>query len=90
MKHNMNRLFLAAFLFTMFSCVVAPPSEAVYVNNYKHRIINVNSVVHGRTVTVKVHHNGQLTRAERDDLIRWYKSKYHRPHHNVKVVFVRH
>jgi hypothetical protein len=84
-----NRIFLSIFVLTMFGCVVAPPSETVYVNNYKHRIVKVNRVVHGRTITVKVHHNGPLAKAERDDLTRWYKSKHSKPHHHVKVVFIR-
>lgn len=90
MKHIKNRLFIAFFIFTMLGCVAAPPSEAVYVSNYKHRIVKVNPVVHGRTITVRVHHTGSLTSAERNDLIRWYKNKHHRPHHSVKVTFIRH
>jgi len=89
MMNIKNRLFIAVFVFIMFGCVAAPPSETVYVKNYKSRIVKVNPVVHGRTVTVRVHHDGPLTKAERDDLTRWYKSKYHRPHHHVKVVFIR-
>lgn len=90
MNRYINQLFVIAFVFTMISCATAPPSETVFVNNYKHRIVRVNPIVHGRTVTVKVHHTGPLSRVERDDLIRWYKSKHHRPRHSVKVVFIRH
>jgi hypothetical protein len=90
MKRHINQIFVFTFVVMMASCATAPPSETVFVNNYKHRIVRVNPVVHGRTVTVKVHHNGPLSRAERDDLIRWYKSKHHRPRHHVKIVFIRH
>ena len=90
MKRHINHLFVLVFVAIMASCATAPPSETVFVNNYKPRIVKVNPVVHGRTVTVKVHHKGPLSRAERDDLIRWYKSKHHRPRHSVKVVFIRH
>ena len=90
MKKHLNQIIALVFAFTMISCATAPPSETVFVNNYKHRIVRVNQVAHGRTVTIKVHHTGPLNRAERDDLIRWYKSKHHKPHHHVKVVFVRH
>jgi len=90
MKRHINKLVIFTFVVLMASCATAPPSETVFVSNYKHRIVSVNPVVHGRTVTVKVHHNGPLSRAERDDLIRWYKSKHHRPRHHVKVVFIRH
>lgn len=90
MSKKTNKLLLAVFLFTMMGCVVAPPSEAVFVSSYKHRIVRVDPVKHGRTITVRVHHKGPLSGAERDDLIRWYKSNHHRPNHRVKVVFVRH
>jgi len=46
-------------------------------------------VTHHKITTVKVHHVGALTKAERNDLNRWYKNKHHKPHHRVKVVFVR-
>ena len=90
MKQHLIKIFVLALVFTTMSCATAPPSETVFVTNYKHRIVRVNPVVQGRIITVKVHHTGLLSRVERDDLIRWYKSKHHKPRHQVKVVFVRH
>ena len=90
MKKFINQTIALVFVITMFSCATAPPSESAFITTYKHRIVQVIPVVRGRTVTVKVHHTGPLSRAERDDLIRWYKSKHQRPHHHVKVVFIRH
>lgn len=90
MIRKTNKLLITVFLFTMLGCVVAPPSEAVFVSTYKQRIVRVDPVKHGRTITVRVHHKGQLNRAERDELIRWYKSKHQRPNHRIKVVFIRH
>jgi len=89
MKQNINRIFIALFLITMFGCATAPPSETVFVRDYKPRITRVVPVKHGKVITVKVHHGGALNPAERDDLIRWYKSKHHRPNHRIKVVFIR-
>lgn len=89
MKKNMT---IPIFLFTLFligGCVTAPPSETIFVNNYKHRIVRVVPVTHHRVVNVKVYPVGPLTKAERDDLRRWYKHKHHRPHHSVKVIFIR-
>jgi len=90
MKKYINQIFILVFLFMMFSCATAPPSEAIFIKNYKHRIVRVDPISHGRIVTVKVHHTGALSRAESDDLIRWYKNKHRDPHHQVKVVFIRH
>jgi hypothetical protein len=89
MKQFMRRIFIIGFLFTMFGCATAPPSETVFARDYKHRIVRAVPVNHGRVTTVKVHHKGPLSGQERDELIRWYKGKHHRPNHRVKVVFIR-
>ena len=89
MKRNITILAVAFIMFSMIGCATAPPSETIYVNNYKHRIVRVVPVAHNRVVTVKVHHVGALTKAERKELSRWYKHKHHRPRHSVKVVFIR-
>ncbi|MBU0530018.1 hypothetical protein KKF86_09780 [bacterium] len=89
MKNHNTISVIALIMFSMISCTTAPPSETIFVNNYKHRIVRVVPIQHGKVITVKVHHTGQLTRAEREDLIRWYKNKHHRPHQRVNVVFIR-
>ena len=90
MNQKANKLLIAVFLFTLLGCVVAPPSEAVFVTSYKQRIVRVDPVTQGRTITIRVQHRGPLNRAERNDLIRWYRSKHQRPNHRIKVVFIRH
>ena len=89
MKKYINQVFAFIFVITMFGCATAPPSETVFVRDYKHRIVRAVPVKHGRVTTVKVHHKGPLSGQERDDLIRWYKGKHHRPNQRVKVVFIR-
>ena len=89
MKRNIITVVVSFVLFSMISCVTAPPSETIFINNYKHRIVRVVPVTHHKVVTVKVHHVGPLTKAERDDLRHWYKHKHHRPRHTVKVIFIR-
>jgi hypothetical protein len=89
MKKNITILVLTFIMFSMMGCATAPPSETVFVKNYKHRVVRVNPVMHNKVTTVKVHHVGPLTKAEKDDLRRWYKNKHHRPHHRVNVVFIR-
>jgi len=89
MKRNITILAVAVIIFLMIGCATAPPSETIFVNNYKHRIVRVVPVTHHKVVTVKVHHIGPLTKTERDDLKRWYKNKHHRPRHSVKVIFIR-
>ena len=89
MKKNIIILAGAFVLFSMIGCATAPPSETVFVKNYKHRVVRAVPVTHHKVTTVKVYHVGPLTKAEKDDLRRWYKNKHHRPHHRVNVVFVR-
>ena len=89
MKKNIMILAVTFVMFSMIGCVTAPPSETIFVSNYKHRIVRVVPVTHHKVVTVKVHHVGLLTKAERDDLRRWYKQKHHRPHYRVNVIFIR-
>jgi ABC-type molybdate transport system substrate-binding protein len=89
MNRKITILTLAFVVFSVIGCATAPPSETVFVKNYKHRVVRVVPVTHHKVTTVKVHHVGSLTKAERSDLVRWYKNKHHRPHHRVNVVFVR-
>ena len=89
MKKKTTIFTIAFVMFSMIGCATAPPNEAVFVKNYKHRVVRVVPVTHHKVTTVKVHHVGPLTKAEKDDLRRWYKNKHHRPHHRVNVVFVR-
>jgi ABC-type molybdate transport system substrate-binding protein len=89
MKKKITILVLTFIMFSMMGCATAPPSETVFVKNYKHRVVRVNPVTHNKVTTVKVHHVGPLTKAEKDDLRRWYKNKHHRPHHRVNAVFIR-
>jgi hypothetical protein len=89
MTQNINKIFITAFLITMFGCATVPPSEAIFARDYQQRIVRVIPVKHGKVVTVKVHHKGPLSAAERDDLIRYYKSKHRRQNNRVKVVFIR-
>lgn len=89
MQRNITILAVLIVMFSMIGCATVPPSNTIFVKNYKHRVVRVVPVTHHKLVTVKVHHIGPLTKAERNDLRRWYKHKHHRPHHRVKVVFVR-
>ena len=89
MKKNSTILTLALILFSMISCATVPPSEAIFVKNYKQRIVRVNPETQRKVITVKVHHIGVLTKAEKNNLRHWYKNKHHRPHHRVNVVFIR-
>ncbi len=89
MKKNITILTLTFILFSMISCATAPPSETIFVKNYKQRIVRVNPVTHRKVITVKVHHIGVLTKAEKNDLRHWYKNKHHRLHHRLNVVFIR-
>ena len=89
MKKNITNLALAFIMFSMIGCATAPLSETIFVKNYKHRIVRVSPVTHRKVTTVKVHHVGVLTKAEKNELRHWYKNKHHRPHHRVNVVFVR-
>ncbi|NHZ86312.1 MAG: hypothetical protein GWP19_10580 [Planctomycetia bacterium] len=89
MKKNIVILAVTFVMFLMIGCATAPPSETIFVNNYKQRIVRVVPVAYKKTVTVKVHHKGSLTKREKDDLRRWYKKQYHRPRYSVKVVFIR-
>jgi hypothetical protein len=89
MNKNIAILAVTFIMFSMIGCVTAPPSETIFVNNYKHRIVRAVPVTHNRVVTVKVYHVGVLTKTERDDLKRWYKHNYRKSHHRVNVVFVR-
>jgi len=89
MQRHITISVIALILFSMMSCATSPPSETVFVKNYKHRVVRVLPVTHRKVTTVKVHHVGPLTKAERDDLIRWYKHKHRRPHHRVNVVFIK-
>jgi len=89
MKKKITILVFAFIMFSMIGCATTPPSETIFVNNYKHRIVRVVPVKHHKVTTIKVHHIGPLTKAEKDDLVRWYKNKHHGPHHRVNVVFIR-
>lgn len=89
MQRNITILAVSIVMFSMIGCATAPPSNTIFVKNYKHRVVRVIPVTHHKLVTVKVHHIGPLTKAERNDLRRWYKHKHRRPHHRVKVVFIR-
>ena len=89
MKKNITILSIAFVMFSMIGCATAPPSETIFVKNYKHRIARVNPVTHHKVTTVKVHHVGPLTKAEKNDLRHWYKNKHRRPHHRVNVIFIR-
>lgn len=89
MKKNITILVITFIMFSMIGCATAPPSKTIFINNYKHRIVRVVPVTHHKVVTIKVHHVGALTKAERNELKRWYKHKHHKPHHSVKVVFIR-
>lgn len=89
MQRNITILAVLIVMFSMIGCATAPPSNTIFVKNYKHRVVRVVPVTHHKIVTVKVHHVGSLTKVERNDLRRWYKHKHHRPHHRVKVIFVR-
>ena len=89
MKKNTAKLALVFIMYSMIGCATAPPSETLFVKNYKHRIVRVKPVTHRKVTTVKVHHVGALTKAEKNELRHWYKNKHHRPHHRVNVVFVR-
>ena len=88
MKKNIIILAIAFVLFSMMGCAT-PPSETIFVKNYKHRVVRVVPVTHHKVTTIKVHHVGPLTIAERNDLNRWYKNKHRKPHHRVNVVFIR-
>jgi len=89
LKKKITILAVTFVMFSMIGCATAPPSETIFVKNYKHRVVRVVPVTHHKVTTIKVHHVGPLTKAERNDLNRWYKNKHHRPHHRVNVVFVR-
>jgi hypothetical protein len=89
MTQDIRKLFITLFFLTIFGCATAPPSETIFVRDYKHRIVRVVPIKNGKIVTVKVHHRGALSPSEREDLIRYYTSKHHRPKHRVKVVFIR-
>ena len=89
MKRNIIILAVTFVMFSMIGCATAPPSEKIFVKNYKHRIVRVNPVTHRKVTTVKVHHVGALTKAEKSDLRNWYKNKHQRSHHRVNVVFIR-
>ena len=89
MKKNIIILVITVIMLSMIGCATALLSEPIFVKNYKHRIVCVVPVTYKKVVTVKVYHTGPLTKTERNDLKRWYKHKHHRPHHNVKVVFIR-
>lgn len=84
-KFTLLALTVGLFL----GCAATPPSQAVYVNKYEHRIVKVVPVTHHKVVTVKVHHTGPLTRAEKNHLKSWYRHKYKKPHHRVDVVLIR-
>ena len=73
----------------LFGCASAPPSQKVYASKYQHRVVRVVPVTHHKVVTVKVHHTGSLTRAEKNHLKSWYRHKYKKPHHRVDVVLIR-
>jgi hypothetical protein len=83
-------LLNGAFLFTMISCVIMPPTETVFVSSYKHRIVRADAAKHGRTTIVHVYHEESFSEAERKDLIRWYKNKHHLSSRRVKVIFIGH
>jgi hypothetical protein len=89
MKRNITILAVTVIMLSMIGCATAPPSKTIFVNNYKHRIVRVVPVTYKKVVTVKVYHTGPLTKAERNDLKRWYKHKHHKLHHSVKVIFIR-
>ena len=89
MKKYIMILAAALIVFSMIGCAAAPLSGPIFAKNYKHRIVRVVPVTHNRTITVKVHHIGALSRSERADLKRWYKHKHHRPHHRVNIIFIR-
>jgi ABC-type molybdate transport system substrate-binding protein len=88
MKRNIIILVITVIMLSMIGCVT-PLNERIFVKNYEHRIVRVVPVTYHKVVNVKVYHAGPLTKAERNDLKRWYKHKHRRPHHNVKVVFIR-
>jgi len=89
MNKKSTILAIIFVMFSMFGRATAPPSETIFVKNYKHRIVRVVPITHHKVTTVKVHHVGLLTNAEKNDLRRWYKQKHNTPHHSVNVVFVR-
>jgi len=89
MKKKITILTIAFVMFSMIGCATAPLSETVFVKNYKHRVVRVVPITHHKVTTVKVHHVGPLTKAERNELNQWYKNKHRRPHHRVNVVFIR-
>ena len=89
MNKKTKILTIAFVMLSMVGCATASPGEAVFINSYKHRVVRSVPATHHNVTTVKVHHIGLLTIAEKDDLRRWYKNKQHRPHHRVNVVYVR-
>ena len=89
MKRKITILAVTIVMFSIIGCATAPPSKTTFVKNYKHRIVRVVPVTHHKVVTVKVHHVGPLTKAERNEQRRWYKHKHNKPRHSVKVFFIR-
>jgi hypothetical protein len=89
MNKKITILAIIFIIFSMFGCATAPPSETIFVKNYKHRVVRVVPITHHKVTTVKVHQVGLLTNAEKNDLRRWYNQKHNRPHHRADVVFVR-
>lgn len=68
MKKNIMILAVTIVMFSMIGCVTAPPSETIFVNNYKHRIVRVIPVTHHRVVTVKVYPVGPLTQKTKETI----------------------
>ena len=89
MKKNIVILACALIIFSMIGCATGPLGEPIFAQKYKQRIVRVVPVTQNRTITIKVHHVGALSRSERADLKRWYKHKHHRPQHHVNIIFIR-
>ncbi len=86
MKILISTIMLIGFLAT--GCATTSPSETVFVDKYKHRIVRVVPVTKHKTSTIRVHHVGTLTKKEKNNLRHWYKNKYRKPRHRVDVIFI--
>jgi len=71
MKKDVTILIITFIMFSMIACATGPPSEKIFVKNYKHRIVRANPATHRKVTTVKVHHVGTLQKAEKNELRYW-------------------
>lgn len=87
---GMTTLILAAALSGILAsaCVMIPIDRDVYRGRYQHRIVRVVPVTSAKVITVRVYHNGPLSKKDRHYLKRYYHGQYHRPHHKVNIVFI--